>query len=80
MGAYRVAPWLSARRARARTLTTSVGPTTIAMPRARLQRPDGSTSEWHSQAVRRYQRRTELVDEAVLGVYLSGTATRAVIR
>jgi transposase-like protein len=63
---------------RERTLTTSLGPTTIAMPRARLQRADGSTTEWQSQAVRRYQRRTELVDEAVLGVYLSGTNTRRI--
>lgn len=63
---------------RERTLTTSLGPTTIAMPRARLQRPDGSTTEWQSQAVRRYQRRTELVDEAILGVYLSGTNTRRI--
>jgi putative transposase len=63
---------------RERTLTTSLGPTTIAMPRARLRQPDGSTTEWRSQAVRRYQRRTELVDEAVLGVYLSGTNTRRI--
>jgi transposase-like protein len=63
---------------RERTLTTSLGPTTIAMPRARLQTPDGSMTEWRSEAVRRYQRRTELVDEAVLGVYLSGTNTRRI--
>jgi transposase-like protein len=63
---------------RERTVTTSLGPTTIAMPRARLRQADGSTTEWHSQAVRRYQRRTELVDEAVLGVYLSGTNTRRI--
>lgn len=63
---------------RERTLTTSLGPTTIAMPRARLQHPDGTTTEWRSQAVRRYQRRTELVDAAVLGVYLSGTNTRRI--
>jgi transposase-like protein len=62
---------------RDRTLTTSLGPTTIAMPRARIQQPDGSTTEWQS-SVRRYQRRTELVDAAVLGVYLSGTNTRRV--
>lgn len=63
---------------RARTLTTSLGPTTIAMPRARLDQPDGSTTEWQSTAMRRYQRRTALVDEAVLGVYLSGTNTRRI--
>ena len=63
---------------RERTLTTSLGPTTIAMPRARLQGPGGTTTEWQSQALRRYQRRTELVDEAILGVYLSGTNTRRI--
>ena len=63
---------------RERTMTTSLGPTTIAMPRARLQQADGSTTEWQSHAVRRYQRRTELVDEAMLGVYLSGTNTRRI--
>lgn len=63
---------------RERTLTTSLGPTTIAMPRARLRQPDGSSAEWQSQAIGRYQRRTELVDEAVLGVYLSGTNTRRI--
>lgn len=63
---------------RPRTLTTSLGPTTIEMPRARLHQADGSTTEWQSQAVRRYQRRTELVDEAILGVYLSGTNTRRI--
>ena len=63
---------------RERTLTTSLGPTTIAMPRARLQGPGGTTTEWQSQALRRYQRRTELVDEAILGVYVSGTNTRRI--
>lgn len=63
---------------RERTLTTSLGPTTIAMPRARVHHADGTTTEWQSQAVRRYQRRTELVDETVLGVYLSGTNTRRI--
>ena len=62
---------------RERTLTTSVGATTIAMPRARLQGADGS-SEWQSRTVRRYERRTKRVDEAILGVYLSGTNTRRI--
>jgi putative transposase len=63
---------------RPRTLTTSLGPTTMAMPRARVRDGSGASREWRSQTVRRYQRRTELVDEAVLGVYLSGTNTRRV--
>lgn len=63
---------------RERTLTTSLGPTTIDMPRARIDQADGSSREWRSQAVRRYQRRTEVVDEAILGVYLGGTNTRRI--
>lgn len=61
---------------RPRTLTTSLGPTTIAMPRARIEGADGRRREWRSQIMPRYRRRTERVDEALLGVYLSGTNTR----
>jgi putative transposase len=63
---------------RPRTLTTSLGPTTIAMPRARLQGAEGTSGEWHSETVRRYQRRTTRVDEAILGVYLAGGNTRRI--
>ncbi|MBV8137797.1 MAG: IS256 family transposase [Deltaproteobacteria bacterium] len=61
---------------RARTLSTSLGATTIAMPRARIEGADRQRHEWRSQIIPRYQRRTERVDEAILGVYLSGTNTR----
>src|ERR1022692_3118791 len=61
---------------RERTLTTSLGATTIAMPRARIEGADGRRREWRSRIIPRYQRRTERVDEAILGVYLSGTNTR----
>jgi len=63
---------------RPRTLTTSLGPATIAMPRARLDAGDGGTREWQSRVVPRYQRRTERVDEAILGLYLAGANTRRV--
>src|SRR3989441_3668503 len=63
---------------RERTLTTSLGPTTFAMPRARLRIADGGTVEWRSDLVPRYQRRSERVDDAILGVYLSGTNTRRI--
>ena len=43
------------------------------MPRARLRTAEGTTAEWRSELVPRYQRRSERVDEAILGVYLSGT-------
>jgi len=59
---------------RARALTTSLGPTTFSMPRARIR----GEGEWHSRMIRRYERRTERVDEALLGVYLSGTNTRRI--
>src|ERR1700730_12063917 len=61
---------------RERQLTTSLGPTTIMMPRARIRDEEGQVSEWHSGIIRRYQRRTERVDGAILGLYLSGTNTR----
>jgi putative transposase len=63
---------------RERTLTTSLGPTTFAMPRARVRTAEGTTAEWRSELVPRYQRRSERVDEAILGVYLSGTNTRRI--
>lgn len=62
--------------ARARQLTTSVGKTTIRLPRARLKGADGKEGEWHSQIIPRYQRRTERVDGALLGSYLSGINSR----
>jgi transposase-like protein len=57
-------------------LTTSLGPTTLQVPRARLEQPQGGATEWHSRVLPRYQRRTGRVDEAILGVYLSGTNSR----
>jgi transposase-like protein len=61
---------------RERRLTTSLGPTPLRVPRARLQRAEGGTEEWRSRVLPRYQRRTQRVDEAILGVYLSGTNSR----
>lgn len=57
-------------------MTTSLGPTTWQVPRARLEQADGGTTEWCSRVLPRYQRRTARVDEAILGVYLSGTNSR----
>ena len=50
------------------------------MPRARLQTSDGRTSEWHSKALRAYQRRTLTADALIAGAYLAGTNTRRVRR
>jgi transposase-like protein len=63
---------------RERTLTTSLGPAPFAMPRARIQQADGRSTEWRSETVRRYERRTARVDEAILGVYLAGGNTRRI--
>lgn len=63
---------------RERTLTTSLGPTTFARPRARIQQAGGTRTEWRSETVRRYERRTTRVDEAILGVYLAGGNTRRI--
>jgi putative transposase len=59
-------------------VTTSLGAATFAMPRARMQQADGTRTEWRSQTVRRYERRTTRVDEAILGVYLAGGNTRRI--
>jgi transposase-like protein len=61
---------------RERQLTTSLGLTTLQVPRARLHQAQGGTAEWRSRVLPRYQRRTARVDEAILGVYLSGTHSR----
>jgi putative transposase len=63
---------------RERTLTTSTGPTTFAMPRARVKDGDGGRHEWQSQTVARYERRSRRVDEAIVGVYLGGANTRRI--
>jgi len=65
---------------RTRTLTGTFGKTEIAVPRARLQSADGKTTEWKSQALRAYQRRTLAADALIAGTYLAGTNTRRVRR
>jgi putative transposase len=65
---------------RTRQLTGTFGPTTLAVPRARLAGADGRTSEWKSQALRAYQRRTGAADALIAGAYLAGTNTRRVRR
>jgi hypothetical protein len=53
--------------ARERQLTTSLGKTTIMLPRARLKDAEGEKNEWHSRIIPRYQRRTGRVDAALQG-------------
>ena len=65
---------------RVRTLMGTFGKTEIAVPRARLTASDGKTTEWKSQALRAYQRRTLTADALIAGTYLAGTNTRRVRR
>jgi transposase-like protein len=65
---------------RSRTLLGTFGQLKIEVPRARLDTPDGKTTEWKSQALRAYQRRTLAADALIAGCYLSGTNTRRVRR
>ncbi len=61
-----------------RRITTAVGTQTLTVPRGRMIEPDGSSREFHSQALPRYARRTREVDEAILGAYLAGANTRRI--
>jgi Transposase, Mutator family len=65
---------------RSRTLLGTFGQVEIAVPRARLNTPDGKTIEWKSRALRAYQRRTLAADALIAGCYFAGTNTRRVRR
>jgi putative transposase len=65
---------------RTRSLTGTFGPIEIEVPRARLNTPAGKTTEWKSQALRAYQRRTLAADALIASIYLAGTNTRRVRR
>jgi putative transposase len=65
---------------RPRSLLGSFGQVTIQVPRARLNTPGGKTTEWKSQALRAYQRRTVAADALIASTYLAGTNTRRVRR
>jgi len=65
---------------RSRSLLGSFGQAKIDVPRARLNTPDGKTTEWKSQALRAYQRRTLVADALIASTYLAGTNSRRVRR
>jgi transposase-like protein len=65
---------------RTRSLTGTFGPVEIDVPRARLNTPEGKTTEWKSRALRAYQRRTLAADALIASCYLAGTNTRRVRR
>jgi transposase-like protein len=61
-----------------RRLVLRGGAVHVAVPRARQVNPEGSEREWQSQLLPRYRRSTPEVEQAVLGVYLSGGNTRRI--
>jgi transposase-like protein len=77
-----VEPRLSGHRHghRSRSLMGTFGQVEISVPRARLTRADGKTSEWKSKTLPVYQRRTRAADALIAGAYLAGTNTRRVRR
>ena len=65
---------------RKRTIMGTFGKLTVSVPRARLDTPDGRTTEWVNTTLPKYRRRTKEVDALIAGAYLSGTNTRRVGR
>jgi len=65
---------------RTRTLSGTFGRVELSVPRARLVNAAGQTSEWRSQALRAYQRRTLAADALIAASYLAGVNTRRVRR
>jgi transposase-like protein len=61
-----------------RQITTAQGAFELELPRGRLIGEDGGSEELRTAIVPRYQRRTEEVDEAILGVYLAGANSRRI--
>ena len=63
---------------KARGLALRSGAVKLAVPRARLVNSDGDEREWRSELLPRYRRSSPEVEQAVLGVYLSGGNTRRI--
>lgn len=61
-----------------RRLVLRGGAVRVGVPRARCVTPEGEEREWQSRLVPRYRRTTPEVEQAVLGVYLSGGNTRRI--
>src|SRR5579863_9847437 len=65
---------------RSRSLMGTFGRIEIDVPRARLNGVESKTTEWNSQVLRAYQRRTLAADVLIASTYLAGTNTRRVRR
>jgi len=61
-----------------REITTASGLQRLEIPRGRLWTKDEGTTEFQSEILPRYARRTREVDEAILGVYLAGGNSRRI--
>ncbi len=65
---------------RSRSLLGIFGRIEMGVPRARLNTENGKTTEWKSQTLQAYQRRTLAADALIASCYLAGTNTRRVRR
>src|ERR1700687_3272734 len=65
---------------RTRSLTGTFGAIGVAGPPRPPNPLEGKTTEWKSQALRAYQRRTLAADALIASTYLAGTNTRRVRR
>lgn len=66
---------------RPRQITTALGQIEMSLPRGEFFAPDSQgRREWRSELLPRYARRTEAVEEALLGSYLCGVNTRKIRR
>lgn len=63
-----------------RALHTSLGSIDNEMPRARMLQADGSTQEWQSQLVPRYERRAKKLDATLVSMYFAGVNMRRIKR
>ncbi|MCH6555959.1 MAG: transposase [Chloroflexi bacterium] len=60
-----------------RPLTTEIGTREVRVPRGRLRQDDGTTTEFRSEMLPRYARRTNVIAEAILGIDLPDESIEA---
>ena len=61
-----------------RILTTPEETRMVTVPRGRIVGSDDGTTEYRSQLLPRYARRTREIDDAILGCYLGGINSRRI--
>ena len=61
-----------------RTITTPDGTRTVTVPRGRVAGQDDAITEFHSELLPHYARRTREIDDAILGCYLGGINNRRI--